>query len=442
MMEGKLMSPQFNNYPPHSFMKDFKQPIQYEKHSRKECINYIHVPYCNERCGYCILSSVIRDASKLGKEIELIKKEIDLYSDNIKDREVVAALWGGGTPSLLLPEQIEDLYGHARKKIKFSEHAEITVEVKPGTLNNENIEAFKACGVNRISFGVQTLNEEELKYCNRNNSVDIVYNTMDLAAKHGLNDINFDLLIGIPTQTVESFKTTCEQVFSHLRPNHASLYILIVHPKTYFARLYEKNKEMFAGDETKKRMYDVFFDTAAKYNYTATSPLNVAKNSALRSKYQYYNWKGYERIAIGPEAIGYCGETQYINLSWRDEKYEELLNASELPVKCSYNLSKDELLRRSVILGLQNLELNLEEMNSTYGLDVLNHFDSIWKLLIEKQLIEKKENILHLTPSGRKLLYYIQTLFYDNRIELGQQGIAGVIIKEIEHVNNPVEFAG
>lgn len=432
-MSSKLTSPQFNNYPPTSFMNRYSDVILFAIKERKECINYLHMPYCNRRCGYCILSSVVRDTEKLDKEIDFIMKEIDMYSQHTTDREIVAALWGGGTPSLLSADQVHRVYGHAREKMAFSPNAEITVEMKPDTVTKENLDAFINCGVNRLSFGVQTLNEMELKYCNRENTPKIIFDAIDLATKSGLTNMNFDLMIGLPSQTLETFRETCETIFGSLQPNCCSLYILIVHPKTSFSTLLQNKPELFPHNEEIIRMYYTFFEVAEKHGYVATSTLNVARKPSLKSKYQYYNWLGYERIAIGPEAIGYIGQTQYINYSWRNEEYGEFLKKNKFPIRIGYTLTTEQIIRRWIILGLQNLSIDINVINAAYGINVLNDYREVWGKLKLNNFIKIEGSQINLTHLGKRHLYAIQTMFYEEHVDVAQKGVAGVIIKESDH---------
>lgn len=413
----KFQPPQFNNYPPFDYFENFLEKPEFEKKQREEIVLFMHLPFCMQKCGYCALSSVIRDPNELEPVIKTIKKEIDLYAEKVADRKVVAALLGGGTPSNLLPEQISDLYGYLYKKINFVPNAEVTVEVRPKTIDEAKIKAFMKAGVNRISFGVQTLIPEELELCGRQNTEEVVKEAMEIVRSCGINNINFDMIAGLPRQTEESLKITCEKVFGNLRPNHVSLYSLIVHPDTAFAQLYKRSPELFADDEMKSKFYDIFFAEAEKYGYVRTSTENVALKDEECSHYQRLNWQGYERLAIGPEAIGFVGGNQYVNKSWKNG-YIADVESGNLPVVASCHLNEEQIERRKIILGLHNVSLDKNKISSKYG--------EIWQRLINEGLVKEVDDKFLLTEEGKKYLYQVQIEFYESYLPEAQRGLAGV----------------
>lgn len=425
MINLKFQPPQFNNYPPFNYFEKNNDEINFSNKIRDEIVLFMHLPFCMQKCGYCALSSVIRDPAELDPIISAIKKEIDLYSEKLKNRKVVAALLGGGTPSNLRVDQIEDLYGHLYKSFNFTRDAEITVEVRPNTINAEKIIAFKNSGVNRISFGIQTLNLEELRLCGRQNTEELVKNAMDIVKDCGIDNINFDIIAGLPKQTKTSFEETCKIIFGKLKPNHVSLYCLIVHPETAFAHLFKKQPEIFPNDEQKASFYDSFFKTAKKYGYIQTSTENVAINDDNCSHYQRLNWMGYERLALGPEAIGFIGENQYINKSWKNG-YLENVDKNIFPSLCSFNLNKEQLLRRRIILGLHNQFLDKSEMSNFYGDDIGIKFKDVLDDLKNNSLITENNQKIELTELGKKYLYQVQISFYEDYLNEGQRGLAGV----------------
>jgi len=425
MAKLKFLPPQFNNYPPFNYFENSDDKFNFHIKDKKEIVLFMHIPFCMQKCGYCALSSVIRDPQELDPVIQNIKKEIDLYASQIGDRKVIAALLGGGTPSNLTTNQIQDLYGHLHKNINFDQNAEVTVEVRPNTIDEEKIKAFMSAGVNRISFGVQTLIPEELELCGRQNTQEVLHEAMEIVKKCGINNINFDIIGGLPKQTRESFHKTCQIIFEILKPNHVSFYNLIIHPATMFAQLYRQQPEIFPNDALKETFYEDYFKIAKSYGYVQTSTENVAINDKNCSHYQRLNWSGYERLSIGPEAIGFIGNSQYVNKNWKNG-YLGKIEKGLFPTECSFQLNQEQLLRRRIILGLHNLCLNKDEIKNSYHEDIGIKYKTIWDNLKQANMVIEDDEFISLTDLGKKYLYEVQVQFYENYLEEGQRGLAGV----------------
>ncbi len=415
--------PQFNNYPSFTYMRGKKDIIQFGNKIGDECVMYVHLPFCLQKCAYCTLSDLFRSTSELVPVIDSMKREILMMSGRLGDRRIKAVLLGGGTPTNLDVEQINDLYGCLRRSFNFTDDAEVTVEARPESLSREKIEAFKNNGVNRLSFGVQSLDPEELRLCGRKNTADVLLRAMDMSREVGLENINFDFILGLPAQTGETFSQTCETIFGDLRPNHASIYLLMVHPQTGFERLKQASGELFPSLEDNRERYHLFFDIAERNGYIVTSAENVSLKASQYSHYQRLNWNGYERIAIGPDAIGYIGGTQYANLGWK-QGYKDEIFQGRFPIDRSMTINDDELLRRRIILGLHNLRLDLSQIDKEYGVDTKNIFAKEFGELERRGLIKVDNSIVELLPEGRKYLFYSQCVFENEGKSDRQRGRA------------------
>ena len=249
---------------------------------------------------------------------------------------------------------------------------------------------------------------------------------INMAHEAGLDNINFDIILGLPTQTLDTFKQTCTTIFTDLMPNHVSLYLLIVHPKTGFDMLFGKQSELFPQEDQNSKGYDLFFDCALEHGYVITSAENVARTDDLCSHYQRLNWQGFERLAIGPEAIGFMGKTQYVNLGWKNG-YADVVNKGELPLNRSLKISGEQELRRKIILGLHNLFISIKDINNEFGVDIEESFEDQWNELQRRKMIVRGDGQITLTAEGRKYLYFLQTKFYEDGMFELQRGRAGAI---------------
>ena len=268
---------------------------------------YIHIPFCVRKCNYCDFCSVARDDELIERYVDALCDEASSYKRSPKIR-VDSVFFGGGTPSLLSPLQIAKINSAIRRAFDISADAEITAEINPGTVTREKLSAFFTAGVNRLSIGFQSMHENEQKMLGRIHNLADFCEAYDIAREVGFENINVDVMYGIPEQTLDSFEKTLSFVINRA-PEHISCYGLIVEPCTPF---YDKRDELPLPDEdTECDMYELACRMLSDAGYEHYEISNYARRG-FYCKHNLKYWHDEEYIGIGLSAHSYyLGERLY-----------------------------------------------------------------------------------------------------------------------------------
>jgi oxygen-independent coproporphyrinogen-3 oxidase len=227
---------------------------------------YLHFPFCRSRCSYCDFATDIYDGGLAGSYVDALVKEIGAF-DRVEPRaQVDAVYFGGGTPSLLTPLQLDRILMAVRGRFAVSADAEVTMEMNPGTLTAAVVSEFRALGINRASFGAQTFDDDELRRLGRRHSADDVRRTIDLLRGADFDNVSFDLIAGLPAQTLAAWERNLAEALT-LKPEHLSLYLLEVHEGTPLADQIRKGHQPRPDDDLAAEMYEVMVDRTAAAGY-------------------------------------------------------------------------------------------------------------------------------------------------------------------------------
>ena len=323
---------------------------------------YIHLPFCESLCYYCACNKVItKHHDRAVEYLRYLEKEIDLHIARIGRGQPVGQLHlGGGSPTFLSDAQLTGLMRLLHENFRFTKSAEISIEVDPRTVDASRIAAIAAMGFNRLSFGVQDFDAAVQKAVHRVQDTAQVFALVAAARKHGMQSVNVDLIYGLPLQSPQSFDRTLEQV-ARLRPDRIALYAY-AHLPTRFKpqRRIDAMQLPGAADKVSMLSRSLAALAAAGYVYVGMDhfalrhdPLAVAKRQGrLHRNFQGYSTQpDCDLIALGVSSIGSVGASYSQNAKTLDEYYD-LLNHERLPVVRGLALSRDDLLRRSVIMAL------------------------------------------------------------------------------------------
>lgn len=277
---------------------------------------YIHIPFCVKKCLYCdFLSFACCDEQNMRRYVESLCREIDNWGDTLPDNQkhVETVFIGGGTPSVLPAEYIDKILCKLSKAFKIESDAEITTEANPGTVDEDKMRIYKSCGINRISFGLQSTNDEELKTLGRIHSLNDFEKSYECARKVGLHNINVDIMSALPGQTLGSYVKTLRRVCD-FKPEHISAYSLIVEENTPFY-----NMDLNLPDEDCER--EMYHETArilAQSGYERYEISNYSKpGSECRHNIGY--WTGEDYLGLGLGASSYLGGIRFRNIDSLDE---------------------------------------------------------------------------------------------------------------------------
>ncbi len=353
---------------------------------------YVHIPFCVRKCNYCDFCSFkLSSAHWRERYIERLCQEIESYKG--RDICIDSIFLGGGTPSLLTPEEISKIVKVIMSSFRILPDTEFTLEANPKTLDEEKLAAYLDLGVNRLSIGLQSIHENELKILGRIHSYEDFLFSYKLARSAGIENINIDLMYGIPEQTVDSFKQTIESVLG-LSPEHISLYGLILEEGT---PLFERREVIdFPGEDTECDMYYLAAKALAKKGYSHYEISNYAREGR-QSRHNLKYWRCREYIGVGLSAYSYFEGRRFGNTS----DIEEYLKQSAEQYNRGEPLDKESLAYEYVMLGLRLSEgFSLEEYRARFGRDFLLGREELLDSLIRGGYMKREGGRLSLTESG------------------------------------------
>jgi oxygen-independent coproporphyrinogen-3 oxidase len=329
---------------------------------------YVHIPFCRRKCHYCDFVSFPGSERLIGDYIGAVVAEARLYNDYLKDHSVDTLFIGGGTPSLLSLAQVETLIRGLEEACNF-ELKEVTIEANPETLGEEKLAAYAACGINRLSIGLQTHDDAILKSIGRRHTFRQFLTAYETAARY-FDNINIDTIFGLPGQTLDNFRATIERL-TELSPAHISYYSLKLEPGT---KLYETYKG--ADEDTDRDMYHAaasMLDSAGYIHYETSNFAKENKECLHNLKY----WTGQEYLGLGVAAHSYINDTNKQRFSNTDSinDYLELISRGDKPVAQAYALSEaDELTEYLMLRFRLKRGIVYEDFNEHFGRDFKTMF--------------------------------------------------------------------
>ena len=330
---------------------------------------YIHIPFCPQICGYCDFYKVAhRGDSQVGAYLDALKKEIALYAADPAAQGLTfeTLYFGGGTPSLLTPAQLHDIIDGLLGKFKFSSAPEVTLETDPGTVDLPRLQAFRAAGVNRLSLGVQSFQNEELEFLDRLHSADEAVATYEMARQAGFGNISIDLIFGLPGQGLASWEKTLQWVTT-LAPEHLSTYCLTFEEGTPLMNKLRKGVVQKPLPDLTRIMYlyAMEFLTANGFEHYEVS--NFAR-PGLSSRHNLKYWNGNPYLGMGTSAHSFIGKRRYWNVSHLN-RYRDALAAGRFPVEGDEQLSPDaEALERIFLSLRQHKGLHVRNFEAEFSL--------------------------------------------------------------------------
>lgn len=368
---------------------------------------YIHIPFCVRKCLYCDFLSAPASGETMEAYASCLCREIEAAGKLYPDYEVRTVFFGGGTPSILKKERICQIMEALCRAFSLAEDAEITIEVNPGTVDADKLAAYYAAGINRLSIGVQSLQENELQALGRIHSTEDFFQTYSTAIKSGFNNINIDLMSAIPEQTLESCLDTLRQLLSLDRPpSHISAYSLIIEEGTPF---YE-NTPVLPDEEMDRLFYKITNDILKAAGYHRYEISNYAREGCECRHNRVY-WERGEYLGFGIGAASLMQETRFSNI--RDlQTYLKLLSGEaadgpstgqlteHLRQEVSH-LTEREQMEEFMFLGLRLTEgVSKKRFFKTFGKKFTDVYPGISEKLIREGLLVQEGDRLKLTELG------------------------------------------
>lgn len=379
---------------------------------------YIHIPFCDIRCGYCDFYTVTHRHVQIPPYLKALKKEIDFYAcqTEIQALQFETIFFGGGTPSLLTPQQISELLEYSYSKLNFIESKlEITVETNPNTVNLQKLREFKSAGVNRLSIGFQSFEQDELEFLDRDHSAEQAVNCFKNARKAGFENINLDLIFGLPNQKLKAWENNLKKAAA-LEPDHISAYNLTFEQGTPLTTQLQKGQFKTAPEERQGKMHMRAIEFLEKHGLQQYEISNYARPGfeCLHNQ-KYWDYSAY--LGLGASAHSFVDLRRFWNIR-NFVSYIEMLEKQALPIEDEETIEGETLAFEQVYLGLrQNIGVCFESYKKRTGLDFfkkykkplrkffdLNNANSVSLENGEEQLqsefLEIKDGHLKLTQNG------------------------------------------
>ena len=376
--------------------------------SKNDLELYIHIPFCIRKCNYCDFLSFPSNEEEREDYVQCLINEIEQTGELLdKDAYAVRSIFiGGGTPSLLSGEQMERIMQAVRKGFVIKEEAEITMEANPGTLTEANIFSYKKAGVNRLSMGLQSADDACLHLLGRIHTWEEFLKSYQLARKAGFENINIDLMSGLPGQTIEIYKKTLEKVMA-LRPEHISAYSLILEEETPFGKSKEIQRKI-PDEETDREMYQLTKNVLLENGYERYE----ISNYAIKGKECIHNlgyWSGTPYLGFGLGASSYFEGTRFSNEKdlekYKKKPYVPFMMREDYTV-----LSEKDEMEEFMFLGLRKrVGISKREFKKRFKISLKDIYGKVITKYEEMDLLEWTDagEMLRLTDAGIGVSDYI-----------------------------------
>ena len=374
---------------------------------------YLHIPFCVRKCEYCdFLSGPASDLVRSGY-VEQLRQEILCQSAYYQGYEAVTVFLGGGTPSLLKEGEIAALMDTVHRCFSVSPEAEITIEANPGTVTLEKLQTYRACGINRISIGLQSADDRELKALGRIHTYGDFLKTYQRVRQAGFANVNVDLMSALPGQTMASWKNTMKKT-AMLKPEHISAYSLILEEGTPFYEKYHEHPEALPGEDEEREMYYAAKAFLKEQGYERYEISNYARRGyACRHNVGY--WTGREYLGLGLGASSYIQGCRFRNEADL-QKYSRIrMDGPEADEKLHlemHPLTEKEQMEEFMFLGLRMMEgVSGSEFLERFGQNMWNVYGDVLKKLEANHLIVVESPRVRLSEFGIDISNYVLSEF-------------------------------
>ena len=357
---------------------------------------YIHIPFCLSKCPYCDFYSST-SLSPLPHFLDALFKEMAMVRNDFNSFDTVYI--GGGTPSLLTPQQLENILVKIRQNFNLTGNTEITIEANPADLNQSSLESMRETGINRVNIGVQSFDQEVLGFLGRRHSVQQAILAIEASKKAGFHNIGLDLIYGTPGQTIESWSNTLEQAVA-FAPEHLSCYQLTLEATTPLGKKLQAGEFSIPGEELQ---YEFFMRTSQflqEAGYIHYEVSNFKKGTDLASRHNQKYWDHSPYLGLGPAAHSFKNNRRWWNHRSIDQ-YIAAVNAGNLPVEETEILTTEQLRLEALYLGLRTKKgVNLEDFKNRYQYDLFTEKKKMLVKLQEEGFIHIQNGSLRPTPNG------------------------------------------
>ena len=400
--------------------------------NKKNLEIYVHIPFCARKCAYCDFLSFPGNRQMQREYIEKLLEEIKYQSAYTRDYQVISLFIGGGTPSILEMGEITLIMEALKSQFDILPDAEITLEANPGTVTYEALVSYRKAGINRISMGLQSADDKELKFLGRIHTYDEFLKSYQRVRMAGFDNVNVDLISAIPGQTMESWKNTLKKV-TMLKPEHISAYSLIVEEGTPFYDRYGEHVELendtmtieerrrlmslpdLPDEDAEREMYYFTKEFLKDQGYERYEISNYSKKGC-ECRHNIGYWTGTEYLGLGLGSSSYINGCRFHNTTNyqeykngvfdREEEFEKLFRQE------FERLSIEEKMEEYMFLGLRLIEgVSAHGFVSNFGQNIRNVYGPVLDKLVRNGLLESKDGFYRLTERGIDISNYVMSQF-------------------------------
>ncbi|HVF48002.1 MAG TPA: radical SAM family heme chaperone HemW [Pyrinomonadaceae bacterium] len=360
---------------------------------------YLHIPFCKSRCSYCdFATDVFRDGGVVQQYVDALCQEVSSFVpfDVAGDDAVDAVYFGGGTPSLLTTEQLAQILSAVRAKFVVSADNEITVEMNPATVTPESLDGYRSLGVNRASFGVQTFNDRALKLLARGHDANDARKTFAMLLDAGFDNISFDLIAGLPGQTLDDWKSNLDEAVK-LSPEHISLYLLEIHAGTPLAEQVQSGRQPSPDEDLAAEMYEIMLDRLDDVGYNQYEISNFSR-PGFESRHNTKYWRLDPVYGFGVSAHSFDGTHRFAN------ERDTAVYVAKVEARLSPEVSRETIDAASefAFLGLRlEAGIHLAEYADRFGNDLIDEYSQELARIMEAGLVANENGRLRLTRKGK-----------------------------------------
>ncbi len=357
---------------------------------------YIHIPFCATKCYYCAFNTYTFHKEEAKAYLTALRTEMERYAAETEPLQTVFI--GGGTPSILSADALARLFTDIHQHFQITPNAEMTVECNPGTVDGEKLRVMRDNGVNRLSFGLQAMQDETLKQLGRIHTVAEFLQSYRLARESGFENINIDLIFALPNQTMVAWQHTLNEVIS-LEPDHISAYNLVMEETTPFYDWWQAGALQLPTEDTEADMFQYTIDTLTTHGYTHYEICNFAKPNRF-ARHNLVYWNNQPCIGLGAGACGYINGVRYTNIRGIAPYIRELSQRHK-PIADTERMTGHAEKAETLMLALRKREgISFDVYKDRFGEDIEVAFGSILKKWLDMELLERTATHLRFTPRG------------------------------------------
>ena len=362
---------------------------------------YVHIPFCVKKCAYCDFLSFPQGEEIQRRYVEKLMEEIRTVSAGFHDTPVSSVFVGGGTPSVLKARWMKELFDCLRASFHIEETAEISMEANPGTVDREKLRIYRDAGINRLSFGLQSADNRELKALGRIHTWEEFLESFWLAREAGFSNLNVDLMSALPGQTVESWMDTLKKT-ADLDPEHISAYSLIIVEGTPFFEAYGNGRGdgILPDEDAEREMYHRTREFLKDRGYERYEISNYAR-PGMECRHNLGYWTGVSYLGLGLGASSYTFFHRYHNTDDMEEYLSLDLSEAGAAVRDIQEISLEERMEEFMFLGLRMMEgVSGTDFFSRFGQNMWNVYGTVIERLEQQGLLEVEMPVIRLTEQG------------------------------------------